>query len=132
MAWLGSASWAAMVLGRAAPVADLVAAQRRESARVGALEQLVPGLLVEAAQAPLVPLAVVMERDAPDEVLPVVVARLLPASASTFLLASSSSWSTTLSSSEDSRRGSRVASRWVGELMVRLETIEKELADSIL
>ena len=71
-----------MVLGRAAPVADLVASQRwpRESARVGALEQLVPGLLVEAAQAPLVPPAVVVERDAPNEVLPGVVARLLPAS----------------------------------------------------
>ena len=65
-----------MVLGRAAPVAVLEASQRRETARVGALEQLVPGLLVEAAQAPLVPPAVVVERDAPDEVLSVV-ARLL-------------------------------------------------------
>ena len=82
MAWLGSASWAAMVLGRAAPDADLGASQRwlRDSARVGALEQLVPGLLVEAAQAPLVPPAAVVEHDAPEEVLPVVVARLLPAS----------------------------------------------------
>ena len=65
------------MLGRAAPVADLEASQRwpRESARVGALEQLVPGLLVEAAQAPLVPPAAVVERDAPDEVPPVVGAR---------------------------------------------------------
>ena len=62
-----------MVLGRAAPDADLGASQRRESARVGALKQLVPGLLVEAVHAPLVPPAVVVERDA-------VVARLLPAS----------------------------------------------------
>ena len=70
-----------MVLGRVATVADLEASQRRlrESAWVGALEQLVPGLLVEVAQAPLVPPAVVVESDAPDEVLPVV-ARLLPAS----------------------------------------------------
>ena len=69
-----------MVLGRAATVADPEASQRRprESARVGALEQLVPGLLVEAAQAPLVPPAVVVERDAPDEVPPVVGARRLP------------------------------------------------------
>ena len=80
-----------MVLRRAAPVADLSASRRRESARVGALEQLVPGMLVEAALeqlvpgmlveaalGPSVPLAVV-ERDAPDEVLPVV-ARRLPAS----------------------------------------------------
>ena len=78
MSWTGSASWAAMVLGRAAPVADLSASRRRESARVGALEQLVPGMLVEAALGPLVPPAVV-EHDAPDEALPVV-ARRLPAS----------------------------------------------------
>ena len=65
------------MLGRAAPVADLEASQRRESARVGALEQPVPRLLVEAVQAPP---AVVVESDAPDEVLPVVVARRLPAS----------------------------------------------------
>ena len=52
--------------------------------------------------------------------------------ASAFLLASSSSWSLTLSSSEDSRRGSRVASRWDGELMIGLEKREKELADSSL
>ena len=71
-----------MVLGRAAPDADPEASQcrPRESARIGALEQLVPGLLVEAAQAPLVPSAMVVERDAPDEVLPVVVAWRLPAS----------------------------------------------------
>ena len=71
-----------MVLGRAAPVADPVASQwrPRDLARVRAPEQLVPGLLVEAAQAPLVPPAVVVERNAPDEVPPVVVARLLPAS----------------------------------------------------
>ena len=71
-----------MVLGRAAPVADLLASQRRprEAARVGALEQMVPGLLVETAHAPLVPPAVLVERDAPDEVLPVVVARRLPVS----------------------------------------------------
>ena len=71
-----------MVLGRAAPVAYLCALHRRpqETAQVGALEQLVPGLLVEAAQAPLVQTAVVVERDAPDEVPPDVVARLLPAS----------------------------------------------------
>ena len=60
------------MLGRAALVADPEASQRRprDSVRVGALEQLVPGLLVEAAQAPLVPPAAVVERDAPDEVLP--------------------------------------------------------------
>ena len=49
------------------------------SARVGALEQLVPGMLVEAALGPSVPPAGV-EHDAPDEALPVVVARWLPAS----------------------------------------------------
>ena len=60
------------MLGRAAPDADPEASQRRprDSARVGAPEQLVPGLLVEAAQAPLVPPAVVVECDAPDEVPP--------------------------------------------------------------
>ena len=70
------------MLGRAAHDADPEASQRqpRDSVRVGAPEQLVPGLLVEAAQAPLVPTAVVVERDAPDEVPPDVVARLLPAS----------------------------------------------------
>ena len=67
-----------MVLGRAAPDADLSAAQRRESARVGAREQLVPGMVVEVALGPLVP-PVVVERDAPDEVPPAV-ARRLPAS----------------------------------------------------
>ena len=68
-----------MVLGRTAPVADLLASRRRESARVGALEQLMPGMLVEAALGPSVPPVVVVERDAPDEVRPAV-ARLLPAS----------------------------------------------------
>ena len=47
--------------------------------RVGALEQVAPGQQVEAAQAPLVPPVLVVERDAPDEVPPVV-ARRLPAS----------------------------------------------------
>ena len=78
MSWMGSASWAAMVLGRAAPVADLSRSRRRELARVGALEQLAPGMLVEAALGPSVPTAVV-ERDAPDEALPVA-ARRLPVS----------------------------------------------------
>ena len=70
------------MLVRAAPVADLWALQRqpRETARVRALEQLVPGLLVEVAQAPLVPPVVVVERDAPNEVPPVEGARLLPVS----------------------------------------------------
>ena len=68
-----------MVLGRAAPVTNLEASQR-QPARVGALEQLVPGLLVEAAQAPLVPPAVVVERDPPDEVPHVAGAWRLPAS----------------------------------------------------
>ena len=79
MSWTGSASWVAMGLGRAAPVADLSASRCRESARVGALEQLVPGMLVEAALGPSVP-PVEVEHDAPDKVLPVVVARRLPAS----------------------------------------------------
>ena len=71
-----------MVLGRAAPVADLWASQHRprETARVGVLEQLVQGLLVEAVQAPLVPPVGVVERDVPDEVPPVEGAWLLPAS----------------------------------------------------
>ena len=56
-----------MVLGRAAPVADLSAPQRRESARVGPLEQRVPGILVEVALGPSVPpVVVVVERDAPE------------------------------------------------------------------
>ena len=55
----------------------LPTSRRRESTRVGALEQLVPGMLVEAALGPSVPLAVV-EHDAPDEALPVV-ARRMPA-----------------------------------------------------
>ena len=68
------------MLGSAAPVADPGASHQRPRAlaQVGALEQLVPGMLVEAALGPSVLLAVV-ERDAPDEVLPVV-ARRLPAS----------------------------------------------------
>ena len=107
-----------MVLGRAAPVADLVASQRRprESARVGALEQLVLGLLVEAVAS--------VEAGAGGVAISWLLfwrSRNRWFAASAFLLASSSSWSTTLSSSEDSRRGSRVASLWVGELMVRLE-----------
>ena len=68
-----------MVLGRVAPVAALEASRRRESAQVGALEQLVPGMLVEAALGPSVPPVVVVEREAPDEVPPAV-ARRLPAS----------------------------------------------------
>ena len=68
-----------MVLGRAAPVADLSVPRRRESARVGALEQRVPGMLVEAALGPSVPPVVVVERDAPDEVPPAA-ARRWPAS----------------------------------------------------
>ena len=79
MSWLGSASWAVMVLERAAPVDHLSTSQRQESARVGAQEQLVPGMLVKAALGPSVPPAVVVEHDAPDEALPVA-ARLLPAS----------------------------------------------------
>ena len=66
------------MLGRAAPVADLSASRRWESARVGTLEQLMPGMLVEVALGPSVPWARV-ELDAPDEVLPVA-ARRLPAS----------------------------------------------------
>ena len=66
------------MLGRAAPDPDLSAAQRRESARVGAREQQVPGVLMEAL-GPSDPPAQV-ELDAPDEGPPVVVARLLPAS----------------------------------------------------
>ena len=65
--------------GRAARVAALKASRRRESARVGAREQLVPGMMVEVALGPLVP-PVVVELDAPDEGPPAVVARLLPAS----------------------------------------------------
>ena len=53
------------MLGRAAPGADLSAAQRRESARVGAREQLGPGMLVEALGLSGPPAAV--ERDTPDE-----------------------------------------------------------------
>ena len=68
-----------MVLGRTALVADLSASRRRESARVGVLEQLVPGMLVEVALGPSVPPVLVVERDAPDEVPPVI-ARRLPAS----------------------------------------------------
>ena len=67
------------MLGRAAPGLDLSAAQRRESARVGAREQQVPGMVVEAALGPWDP-PVVVELDAPDEGPPAVVARLLPAS----------------------------------------------------
>ena len=67
------------MLGRAAPVRDLSAAQRRESLRVGAREQQVPGMVVEAALGPWDP-PVVVELDAPDEGPPAVVARLLPAS----------------------------------------------------
>ena len=67
-----------MVLGRAAPDPDLSAAQRRESARVGAREQLVPGLVVEALGLSGPPAAV--ERDAPDEDPPAGWARRLPAS----------------------------------------------------
>ena len=44
-----------------------------------ALEQRVPGMLVEAALGPSVPPVVVVERDAPDEVPPAA-ARRLPAS----------------------------------------------------
>ena len=64
--------------GSAALVFDPWAPQRqaRASARVGALEQLVQGWQVEAVQAPLVPPAVVVERDAPNEVSPVREARL--------------------------------------------------------
>ena len=68
-----------MVLGRAAPGPDLSAGQRRESARVGARKQQVPGMVVEAALGPW-DLPVVEELDAPDEGPPAVVARLLPAS----------------------------------------------------
>ena len=53
----------------------LPTSRRRESARVGALKQLVPGMLVEVALGPSVPWAVV-ERNAPDEVLPVAARRL--------------------------------------------------------
>ena len=67
-----------MVLGRAAPGADLSAAQRRESARVGAREQQVPGLVVEALGLSDPP--AVEERDAPDEDPPAGGARRLPAS----------------------------------------------------
>ena len=68
-----------MVLGRAVPDPDLSAVQRRESARVGAREQQVPGVVVEAALGPSDPPAVV-ELDAPDEGPPAVGARLLPVS----------------------------------------------------
>ena len=59
--------------GSAASVVDPWAPlrQARALARVGALRQLVPGWLVEA---------VVVERDAPDEVSPAQEARQLPAS----------------------------------------------------
>ena len=82
MAWQGSASLAAAPPGSAAPVADPGAPHRRAraSAWVGALEQMAPGQQVEAAQAPLVPPAVVVERDAPDEVPHAWYARRLPAS----------------------------------------------------
>ena len=52
--------------------------QRRESARVGAREQLVPGLVVEALGLSDPP--AVEERDAPDEDPPAGGARRLPAS----------------------------------------------------
>ena len=67
-----------MVLGRAAPGADLSAAQRRKSARVGAREQLGPGILVEALGLSGPPAAV--ERNTPDEDPPAGWARRLPAS----------------------------------------------------
>ena len=66
------------MLGRTAPGADLSAGQRRESARVGAREQLGPGLVVEALGLSGPP--AVVELDAPDEDPPADGARLLPAS----------------------------------------------------
>ena len=71
-----------MALGSGAPVADPGAPLRRVRAlaRVGALEQVVPGWQVEATQAPLVPPALVVERDAPAEVSPAREARRVPAS----------------------------------------------------
>ena len=81
MAWQESASLAVTAPGSAAPVSEPWAPPQRvrASARVGALEQVVPGWQVEAAQAPFDPLAVV-ERDAPDEVLSAGEARRVPAS----------------------------------------------------
>ena len=73
---------AVTALGSAAPVSDPWAPQQRAraSARVGALEQVVPGRQVKAAQAPLDPPAVVVERGAPCEVPPAWEARWVPAS----------------------------------------------------
>ena len=67
--------------GSAAPVFDPWAPLWRARAlvRVGALEQQVPGWQVEAVQAPLIPPAVLVERDAPDEVSPAREARLVAA-----------------------------------------------------
>ena len=71
-----------MALGSAAPVVDPGAPHQREraSAWVGALEQVAPVQQVEAAQAPLVPPVLVVERDAPDEVPHAREVRQVPAS----------------------------------------------------